>query len=325
MNMKKVGVALSLTAAFGLMACGDSSSNANGGMPSCNVTSDANSVTRSMSYGGESVVVKQTIEGDYLITSTTFKGMTKDAVEEECEEAKYERGAEVTCSGNTVTTKIQAAGVSIAKLKTLAESTCKEVSSGMYMDEDEDEDDYVPNKNDGRDKENVTPGIVDNDDPVYQGSDGGDSDPIENPIDPDSDPITSTEDLMGSYNQPCSVEGEKKNDVVFGMNVPMICKDGFWDADEEAMEAALVCNVEGATKDTVIAGIAMTLTCDEGEWTMDESSYDELIKCDQEGAKATIMGLPAICQDGQWVADEDSMDWGSYGDWDEETSPVIVD
>ena len=85
---------------------------------------------------------------------------------------------------------------------------------------------------------------------------------------------------MGSYNQPCSVEGEKKIDVVFGMEAPLICKDGFWDADEDAMEQNLMCSVEGATKDTVIAGIAMTLTCDEGEWTMDEASAEEMLKCD---------------------------------------------
>ena len=323
MNMKKLGFALSLTAAFGLMACGDSSSNSNGGMPSCNVTSDANSVTRSMSYGGESVVVKQTIEGNYLITTTTFKGMPKDAVEEECQEAKYDREAEVTCEGNSVTTKVEAEGISIAKLKTIAESTCKEISSGVYVD-DEDEEDYVPSKQDGRDKDDVTPGVVDNDDPVYEGSNGGSSDPIENPIDPDPDPITTTEDIMGSYGQPCTIEGEKKNDVVFGMNVPMICKDGFWDADEETMEALQACNVEGATKDTVIAGIAMTLTCDDGEWTMDEASAEEMLKCDQEGAKAIVMGLPVICKDGQWDLDEDAMDWGDYlGDWDDEG--VIID
>lgn len=323
MNMKKIGFALSLTAAFGLMACGDSSSNSNGGMPSCNVTSDANSVTRSMSYGGESVVVKQTIEGNYLITTTTYKGMPKDAVEEECEEAKYDREAEVTCEGNSVTTKVEAEGMSIAKLKTLAESTCKEISSGVYVDDEDEEEDY-PSKKDGRDKDDVTPGVVDNDDPVYEGSNGGNSDPIENPIDPDPDPITTTEDIMGSYGQPCTIEGEKKNDVVFGMNVPMICKDGFWDADEETMEALQACNVEGATKDTVIAGIAMTLTCDEGEWTMDEASAEEMLKCDQEGAKAIVMGLPVICKDGQWDLDEDAMDWGDYlGDWDDEG--VIID
>ena len=323
MNMKKLGFALSLTAAFGLMACGDSSSNSNGGMPSCNVTSDANSVTRSMSYGGESVVVKQTIEGNYLITTTTFKGMPKDAVEEECQEAKYDREAEVTCEGNSVTTKVEAEGISIAKLKTIAESTCKEISSGVYVDDEDEEEDY-PSKKDGRDKDDVTPGVVDNDGPVYEGSNGGNSDPIENPIDPDPDPITTTEDIMGSYGQPCTIEGEKKNDVVFGMNVPMICKDGFWDADEETMEALQACNVEGATKDTVIAGIAMTLTCDDGEWTMDEASAEEMLKCDQEGAKAIVMGLPVICKDGQWDLDEDAMDWGDYlGDWDDEG--VIID
>lgn len=315
MNMKKLGFALSLTAAFGLMACGDSSSSASGGTPSCNVSSDANSVTRSMSYGGETVEVKQTIEGDYLITASTYKGMPKEAVEEECQEAKYDRNAEVTCEGNTVTTKVEAAGVTVAKLKSLAEGMCKDISSGVNMDDEEEEDDY-PSKKDS----------LDNDTPVYEGSDGGNSNPIDDPIDDpvtDPDPKTDVNNPMGSYNQPCSVEGEKKIDVVFGMEAPLICKDGFWDADEEAMEAGLVCSTEGATKDTVIAGLSMTMTCEDGEWTMDESSFEEAMKCSKEGEKSTVMGLPVICQDGEWILDEESMDLGDYGDWDE--SSVIVD
>jgi hypothetical protein len=307
MNMKKLGFALSLTAAFGLMACGDSSSSASGGTPSCNVSSDANSVTRSMSYGGETVEVKQTIEGDYLITASTYKGMPKEAVEEECQEAKYDGNAEVTCEGNTVTTKVEAGGMTIAKLKSLAEGMCKDISSGVNMDDEEEEDDY-PSKND----------IHDN---------GGNSNPIDDPIDnPIDDPVTNpdpnttVDDLIGSYGQPCSVEGQKKNDVVFGVNVPMICKDGAWDSDDDAMEEMWSCSVEGATKDTVIAGISMTLTCDEGEWTMDDSSSEEMLKCDQEGAKSTLMGLPVICKDGEWEVDEDSMDWGDWDDGD-----IIVD
>lgn len=309
MNMKKLGFALSLTAAFGLMACGDSSSSASGGTPSCNVSSDANSVTRSMSYGGETVEVKQTIEGDYLITASTYKGMPKEAVEEECQEAKYDSNAEVTCEGNTVTTKVEAAGVTVAKLKSLAEGMCKDISSGVNMDDEED--DY-PSKKDS----------LDNDTPVYEGSDGGNSNPIDDPIDnpiddpvTDPDPKTDVNNPMGSYNQPCSVEGEKKIDVVFGMEAPLICKDGFWDADEEAMEAGLVCSTEGATKDTVIAGLSMTMTCEDGEWTMDESSFEEAMKCSKEGEKSTVMGLPVICQDGEWELDEESMDMGDYGDW----------
>ncbi len=320
MNMKKLGFALSLTAAFGLMACGDSSSSASGGTPSCNVSSDANSVTRSMSYGGETVEVKQTIEGDYLITASTYKGMPKEAVEEECQEAKYDRNAEVTCEGNTVTTKVEAAGVTVAKLKSLAEGMCKDISSGVNMDDEEEEDDY-PSKKDS----------LDNDTPVYEGADGGNSNPIDDPIDnpiddPVDDPVTNpdpnttVDDLIGSYGQPCSVEGQKKNDVVFGVNVPMICKDGAWDSDDDAMEEMWSCSVEGATKDTVIAGISMTLTCDEGEWTMDDSSSEEMLKCDQEGAKSTLMGLPVICKDGEWEVDEDSMDWGDWDDGD-----IIVD
>jgi hypothetical protein len=47
MNMKKMGIALSLTAAFGLIACDDSSSASsenkdNGANPTCSVSSDKN-------------------------------------------------------------------------------------------------------------------------------------------------------------------------------------------------------------------------------------------------------------------------------------------
>lgn len=310
MNMKKFGFALSLTAAFGLMACGDSSSSASSDTPSCNVSSDANSVTRSMSYGGETFEVKQTIEGDYLITASTFKGMPKEDIEEACQEAKYDSDAEVTCEGNTVTSKVQAGGVTVDKLKTIAEGMCKDISSGVNMDDDDDdevdEDDY-PNKNDIRDN-------------------GSNSNPIDDPVDDpvtDPDPKTNVNDLMGSYNQPCSVEGEKKIDVVFGVEAPLICKDGFWDVDEDAMEQDLMCSVEGAKKDTVIAGLSMTLTCDEGEWTLDEDAAQDMLKCNQEGAKSTMMGMPMICQDGEWVLDEDSFDLEDFGDWDD--SEIIVD
>lgn len=322
MNMKKLGFALSLTAAFGLMACGDSSSSASGGTPSCNVSSDANSVTRSMSYGGETVEVKQTIEGDYLITASTYKGMPKEAVEEECQEAKYDRNAEVTCEGNTVTTRVEAAGVTVAKLKSLAEGMCKDITSGGFDDADEEVE--YPSKYDGQNKEEDVPGVIYSNDPksVDEDPEGGDSDPV-TPSETNPNPNT-TVDVMGSYGQSCSIEGEKKNDVIFGMDVPMICKNGMWDADEDAMEQALLCSVEGSTKDTVIAGIAMTLTCEDGEWTMDESSSEEMLKCSKEGEKSTVMGLPVICKDGQWDLDEDSIDWGDdFSDWDE--SSVIVD
>ncbi|WP_163437704.1 hypothetical protein [Fibrobacter succinogenes] len=322
MNMKKMGLALSLTAAFGLMACGDSSSNANGGMPTCNVTSDANSVTMTSSFQGESYIQKVVIDGDFTIKTTTMKGMPQEDVDEECYITKMDnRGAEVTCSGNTITVKDDADGVTIEYLKKNAESMCKDITSGGFDDADEEVE--YPSKYDGQNKEEDVPGVIYSNDPksVDEDPEGGDSDSV-TPSETNPNPNT-TVDVMGSYGQSCSIEGEKKNDVIFGMDVPMICKNGMWDADEDAMEQALLCSVEGSTKDTVIAGIAMTLTCDEGEWTMDESSSEEMLKCSQEGATSIVMGLPVVCKDGSWELDEDSVDWGEYGDWDE--SSVIVD
>ena len=139
MNMKKMGLALSLTAAFGLMACGDSSSNANGGMPTCNVTSDANSVTMTSSFQGESYIQKVVIDGDFTIKTTTMKGMPQEDVDEECYITKMDkRGADVTCSGNTITVKDDADGVTIEYLKKNAESMCKDITSGGFDDADEE-------------------------------------------------------------------------------------------------------------------------------------------------------------------------------------------
>ena len=318
MNMKNWGVALSLTAAFGLMACGDSSSNSNGGdMPSCKTSSNANSASVTISSGGASQTTVYTVDGNFMVSTTTFKGLPNGVIEDECETAKLEAGAQVTCDGNKITTKIDMGKeIAVSDLKTQADLTCRAME-GDYEDDDFNE----PSSVRGGDKDDRQNVVYDNDDPevVDDGSEGGNSDPV-NPPETNPDPNTTVDDLIGSYGQPCSVEGQKKNDVVFGVNVPMICKDGAWDSDDDAMEEMWSCSVEGATKDTVIAGISMTLTCDEGEWTMDDSSSEEMLKCDQEGAKSTLMGLPVICKDGEWEVDEDSMDWGDWDDGD-----IIVD
>ena len=141
MNMTKLGLALSLTAAFGLVACGDSSSNASGGnTPSCDVTSDGNSVTMSAHYQGESYTRKFVLDGDFTIMTTTMKGMPQSEIDEECEYTMEEYwGAEVTCSGNTIVVKDDADGATVEVLKKNAEFMCREITEGFMGEDDGDE------------------------------------------------------------------------------------------------------------------------------------------------------------------------------------------
>lgn len=142
MNITKLGLTFSLTAAFGLVACGDSSSNASGGnTPSCKVTSDDNSVTLSANYQGETYMQKVVLDGDYTIMTTTMKGMPQAEIDEECEYTKEEyRGAEVTCSGNSITVKHASDGTTIDVLKKNAEYMCKEITEHEIDDDDEWDD-----------------------------------------------------------------------------------------------------------------------------------------------------------------------------------------
>lgn len=135
--MKKLGIALSVAALFGLAAC-DSSSSASGNGISCNVTSDANSVTMSSSYMGQSYIEKYTISGETMITTITMKGMPQEEINEECEDTKDSyRWAEVTCSGNNIVITDDADGATLEQLKKHAETGCNAMLSNDY-DEDDD-------------------------------------------------------------------------------------------------------------------------------------------------------------------------------------------
>ena len=140
MNLKILGMALSVAATFGLMAC-DNSSSSNGGVPSCKVTTDANSVTLTSSLGGQSMTEKAVIEGDYVIKTTTYKGISKSEVQEQCNEMKsYRKGLDVTCGDNSVTVKGYAEGITVADLKKLADEECEDMRTTDYSDDDEDFD-----------------------------------------------------------------------------------------------------------------------------------------------------------------------------------------
>ncbi len=137
MIAKKWGLALSLTFAFGLMACDSSSGGKGGNTISCKVTSTSNSVTMSASYQGQSITEKVTLQGDNMIQTTTYSGMTQSEFNEECEDAKEYSFGDVTCEGKTITVKGEAYGVTIGKLKESAEEMCDEMKS---MDEEDLED-----------------------------------------------------------------------------------------------------------------------------------------------------------------------------------------
>ena len=137
MIAKKLGLALSLTFAFGLMACDSSSGGKGGNTISCKVTSTSNSVTMSASYQGQSVTQKVTLQGDNMIETTTFSGMTQSEFNEECEDAKEISYGDVSCDGRTITLKMSSHGVTVDQLKEGAEEQCDEMKS---MDEEDMED-----------------------------------------------------------------------------------------------------------------------------------------------------------------------------------------
>ena len=133
MKMRILGLALSLSAAFGLMACGDSSSSDDF---SCRVTSDANSVTMVMSNMGQSMSTEATLQGNKLVVSTTLKGFTSSEVDETCEYLKRQFGGG-TCDGNTHTYTTDAEDATIEEMRVDAEESCKEMEA-----EFEEYDDY---------------------------------------------------------------------------------------------------------------------------------------------------------------------------------------
>ena len=143
MNMKKLGLALSLTATFALLACGDSSSStsgAGGDTPSCKVTSDDNSVTMTSSYQGQVYTQKVVLDGNYFITTTTMKGMSQAEIDEECEEQMEDnQSGDVTCDGNVITSREETMGQTLAQVKRIAEFGCDAMEGGDLEEDDGDE------------------------------------------------------------------------------------------------------------------------------------------------------------------------------------------
>ena len=110
--MKKLFMALSLTAAFGLMACGDDSSSSaksgDGTVEKCDVSRDGDNVLVKLVADGITMNTTLSIGADGVITEVAkFEGnVTKEAFDQECAEQKADQGnlsVECDASANTIT------------------------------------------------------------------------------------------------------------------------------------------------------------------------------------------------------------------------------
>jgi hypothetical protein len=306
MNMKKMGIALSLTAAFGLMACDDSSSASsenkdNGANPTCSVSSDKNSVTTTMTKDGMTATMVAKIEDGYVVSTTTFTNTPKAEIDEACADEKAdEENVEVTCKDNTVTTKMKADGITLSTIKAGADYGCKAAESGKFDLNDDDEDeakDEQQNQSEEKQDQGEKAPVDDN-----QGNESADDgEPNEDDSSDDENQggnvLPGLEGLdLGDVGTDCSEEGATKNGNVMGMDMPLVCTDGSWIVDEEAAEEMLSCTAEeeGSKKQMDVAGVTMDMVCEDGEWVADQS-------CSEEGATKEMMGFPMVCQDGEWT------------------------
>ena len=146
MKKKILGLALSLTAAFGLMACGDSSSGSDS--PYCKVSSEGNTVTVKMGYMGQSTETTEVLdENGYLTMTVVYSGFSQEELNAECREAKQKMGSDVTCEGNTIIGKGYA-GTTIETVVKQNELECKLIEAldaedfEGYEDDDYDDEDF---------------------------------------------------------------------------------------------------------------------------------------------------------------------------------------
>lgn len=257
MKFKKLAFGLSLTAAFGLMACGDDSSSspttAGDLTPKCSVSSTDNSVGYTVTSGSVSTVFTAKVNKDGSITYTstqTFPSSTFSSSElkMECEAAKKDasgENVELTCNSDKIAatwTEDANEDVSLADLKKEYQLLC-DMTSGKNpsfdFDDDDEDDDDDDEKQDGDssnskdDAENATPVDPSDDDDEEEdddyespvGSDDDDDYGFDSPIDMDS--------LLSEFEKmpECTKSNEGDKTTYLGMS--MICKDGEWEPDME--------------------------------------------------------------------------------------------
>lgn len=139
MNMKKWGVALSLAATLGLMACGDSSSSDD---LSCKVSSDANSVTQTIRKDGQSMETTYTLKDGKAEILIEFSGFSDAEEDEACNESKHSFGGTGSCDNGTYTNTISAPGASIEEMKAEAEESCNEIEAEPAYDDDYEDEEF---------------------------------------------------------------------------------------------------------------------------------------------------------------------------------------
>lgn len=310
MKIWKLGTALSLTAAFGLMACGDDSSSGTAASGDFGYTCDITDTK---------AVVKQNA-GDYSVTMTHMiddKGVLT---------VKYEYGpgytdvcngpevaaltadavdADASCENNTLTivtkeaTTAEAFKEYIAGVTTVCEDPAQQSAEPVSTDDDaEGTDDADPTSSDS---ESTDPASSSDEDDDGVSSSSIDWDALtETCTDGDSTELMGVTMVCqdGEWTVPdvpeCTAANEGATAEIAG--VAMICSDGDWEPDMPECTAAN----EGAT--TEIMGMAMV--CSDGEW---EPNMPECT-ADNEGATTEIMGLSMVCKSGEW-----EMDMSSFG------------
>lgn len=92
MNFKKLGIVLTLSATFGLMACGDDSSSASNTI-SCKVSKTESSYKSVSKYMGEEIIFEVSIDDNGIMTTTETSPLD-DYNRDDCEEEG------VTCKDN---------------------------------------------------------------------------------------------------------------------------------------------------------------------------------------------------------------------------------
>ena len=312
MISRKLALALSLTAAFGMLACDDSSSSPSNDTPDpsqvkvdCNVSTSGNSVT--VKYGvesvGEMITTTFELDGDKIIETFvedyTTSTLSAAIVDEACDKAKKEnKDAEITCSGKkiTVVTTEDAEGQTLDDLKEMGDGMCEAIKGNVNIDpeEDDDPDEEGPGE-EGPGKDGPGEDGPGKDGP---GEDGpGKDGPGE---------AGPGEDMMK-----CDRDGETKEVGVGDFKTTMICKDGNWAVDSSSADQ-YACDEEGATKDMDMGGLTMKMVCEDGAWTPSEDAMDDLLKCDEEGATKDLdMGgltMKMVCVEGEWTVDQQSAD-----------------
>lgn len=310
MISRKLALALSLTAAFGMIACDDSSSSPNSDTPDpsqvkidCDVSTSGNSVT--VKYGvasvGEMVTTTFELDGDKIIETFvedyTTSNLSAAIVDEACDKAKKEnKDAEITCSGKkiTVVTTEDAEGQTLDDLKEMGDGMCEAIKGNVNVGPE-------PGEEDGPGEDG--PG-VDGPGEDGPGDDGpGEAGPgVDGPGEEGPGADGPGEDMMK-----CDRDGETKEVGVGDFKTTMVCKDGNWAADSSAAEQ-FACDDEGATKEMDMGGLKMNMVCKDGAWTPTEDAIDNLLNCDEEGATMKMdygdITLDMVCKDGEWTVDQ---------------------